>query len=549
MERGLTAESVGVTLPDRVDGVFVGGGHNSLVCAAYLARAGLRVLVLEAAPRIGGGTTTDEVTLPDFKHNLHAFFVRWAPEYAVWRDLELDRYSVRSIYPPVQNAVPFDGGGRALVTYADLERSLTEIARLSPRDAETYRRLHAEFTELTRRVDTPLRFSPPLPPDELSSLLGASRLGSRYLELDAKSPLDIVCEAFESEPLRSLVLFNVAVRGYLPNLDTKGIGSIVALALPNSHQGRLVAGGTYEVARAIADSLIGAGGVIVTGARVASIEVSGGRAVAVELEDGRRVEATFVVSGAPAPITMLELVGPSHLDQALRDDLAGYRWLEEALFGVHWALSDRPRFESESYNPDVPKALNLALGYESSQDLLDGMEAIRAAQKVENGPIHVSLPTIHDPTQAPPGFHTTFGWHFVPGPSSRGKWDAAAVADRVEAMVGTYKTYAPNIDAATIGLASHSPDATETRVISMRGGDRHHGSFHPDNWGYARPTSMMPGYRTPIEGLYLCGASQHPGGSFHGQPGYNAAGVVAEDLGIDEWWGPRDARIALHDLT
>jgi phytoene dehydrogenase-like protein len=545
----LTAGNGAAVLPDRVDGVFVGGGHNSLVCAAYLARAGLRVLVLEAAPRIGGGTTTDEVTLPGFRHNLHAFFVRWAPEYAVWRDLELDRYSVRSIYPTVQNAVPFDGGARALVTYADLERSLAEIGRLAPRDAETYRRLHAEFTELTRRVDTPLRFSPPLPPDELSTLLGGSRLGRRYLELDSMSPLEVVCDAFESEPLRSLVLFNVAVRGYLPNLDTRGIGSIVALALPNSHQGRLVAGGTYEVARAIAESLLGAGGEIATGAKVVSIGVSGGRAVAVELEDGRRVEASFVISGAPAPITMLELVGPSHLDHALRDELAGYRWLEEALFGVHWALSDRPRFQSEVYNPDVPQALNLALGYESSQDLVDGMEAIRATQSVENGPIHVSVPTIHDPTQAPAGSHTTFGWHFVPGPSSRGKWDGAAVAERVEAIVGTYERYASNIDSVTIGLASHSPDDTETRVMSMRGGDRHHGSFHPDNWGHARPTPLMPGYRTPIEGLYLCGASQHPGGSFHGQPGYNAAGVVAEDLGIEPWWGPREARAALGDLA
>jgi phytoene dehydrogenase-like protein len=246
---------------------------------------------------------------------------------------------------------------------------------------------------------------------------------------------------------------------------------------------------------------------------------------------------------------MLELVGPSHLDHALRDELAGYRWLEEALFGVHWALSDRPRFQSEVYNPDVPQALNLALGYESSQDLVDGMEAIRATQSVENGPIHVSVPTIHDPTQAPAGSHTTFGWHFVPGPSSRGKWDGAAVAERVEAIVGTYERYASNIDSVTIGLASHSPDDTETRVMSMRGGDRHHGSFHPDNWGHARPTPLMPGYRTPIEGLYLCGASQHPGGSFHGQPGYNAAGVVAEDLGIEPWWGPREARAALGDLA
>jgi phytoene dehydrogenase-like protein len=100
----------------------------------------------------------------------------------------------------------------------------------------------------------------------------------------------------------------------------------------------------------------------------------------------------------------------------------------------------------------------------------------------------------------------------------------------------------------TLAVASHSPDATERRIISMRGGDRHHGSFHPDNWLWNRPSPQMPGYRTPIDRLYLCGASQHPGGSFHGQPGYNAAGVVAADLGLEPWWRPTDARTALAEL-
>lgn len=546
----MSAEVTTIAIPDEVDGVFIGGGHNAMVCAAYLAKAGMQVVVCEAAPRIGGGTTTDEITLPFFRHNLHAYFVRWTPEYAVWNDLGLDRFGVRSIYPEAQNAVPFEGGERALVTYADLDRSLAEIGRISSADADAYRALHAEFSEITRLVDTPLRFSPPLPPDELAELLGRSALGRRYLELDTQSPLDVVRNAFESEPLRSLLLFNVAVRGYVPNLDVTGIGSIVALALANSHQGRLVEGGTYEVAKAIALALFDAGGTLLTNARVEEVEVDSGRATGVRLADGRRIGASrFVVSSAPAPITMLELVGRAHLDPGLADDLADYRWLEEALFGVHWALSDRPRFTAEAYNEDVPRALNLALGYESSHDLVAHMEAVRAARHVPTGPIHSSIPTVHDPTQAPAGRHTTFGWHFVPGPPTRGSWDESAVAERVAAMVGSYRTYAPNIDDITLAVASHSPDATERRVISMRGGDRHHGSFHPDNWQWNRPTALMPGYRTPIAGLYLCGSSQHPGGSFHGQPGYDAAGVIAEDVGVERWWKPTDAREALAALA
>ena len=536
-------------IPEHIDGIFVGGGHNSMVCAAYLAKAGQKVLVLEAAPQIGGGTTTDEITLPEFRHNLHAYFVRWTPEYAVWNDLDLGRYGVKSIYPEAQNAVPFDGGDRALVTYSDLDRSVAEIRRLSDKDADAYRTLFTEYTALTQAIDTPMRFGPPLPADELHELLSASALGRQYMALDAQSPLDLVRNAFETEVLRSLVLFNVSVRGYVPNLDVSGIGSIVALALANSQGARLVEGGTYEVAKAIAAAVVDNGGTILTDARVANIDVTNGRATGVTLEDGRTFEAAnFVVSGAPAPITMLELLGGEHLDASLRDDLGEYRWLEEALFGVHWALSERPVFSAEAYNPDVPHALNLALGYESSDDIVAHMHAVRAAENTADAPVHVSVPTLHDASQAPADKHTTFGWHFVPGPPTRGTWNEAAVQERAETIVSTYAKYAPNLEAATMELKAHSPDATEQRISSMRGGDRHHGSFHPSNWGINRPTPQMPGYSTPIDRLYLCGASQHPGGSFHGQPGYNAAGVVADELGIEKWWNPADVRAALRAL-
>ncbi|MGI9604676.1 MAG: phytoene desaturase family protein [Acidimicrobiales bacterium] len=536
-------------IPDDIDGIFVGAGHNAMVCAAYLARAGQKILMLEAAPQLGGGTTTAEITLPEFRHNLHAYFVRWTPEYAVWNDLDLGRYGVKSIYPEVQNAIPFDGGERALVTYADLDRSVAEIARISPADAVAFRRLFGEYEELTRLVDTPMRFGPPVPTDELHELLGASRLGRAFLDLDSQTPLDVVRNSFESEPLRSLVLFNVSVRGYVPNLDVAGIGSIVALALANSQGGRIVEGGTYEVAKAIGAAVVDHGGTIVTDARVASIDVSNGRATGVTLADGRSFTAkNFVVSAAPSPITMTELVGAEHLDSALRSELAAYRWLEEALFGVHWALDERPKFTAEAWNPDVPRALNLALGYESSDDIVAHMHRVQAAENTDDGPLHASVPTVHDTTQAPAGKHTTFGWHFVPGPPSRGTWDDTAVKERTDALVRTYANYAPNIEKATIELAPHSPDDTESRIISMRGGDRHHGSFHPTNWGIHRPSENMPGYETPIDRLFLCGASQHPGGSFHGQPGYNAAGAVADAVGLEKWWNPVDARAALRAL-
>jgi phytoene dehydrogenase-like protein len=526
---------------DQVDGIVVGGGHNGLITAAYLARCGVQMAVLEAEHHLGGGLSTEEVTLPGFRHNLHAFFVRWTPDYTIWDDLDLDRYGVRSIWPEVQNGLPFDGGERALVTYRDLGRSLDEIRRISPTDADNYQRLHHEFSELVTRIEVPLRFAPPMEPDRLEELLSVSPVGRRYLELTHRSALDVVCDAFESEPVRALVLFNVSVRGYLPVLDVPGTGPIVALALPNSHEGRIIAGGTAEAARALAAAVSDAGGVVSSGQRVVRIEVEGGRASGVVLEDGRRIRARrFVVSSVPAAITLREMV-EEPLEPELDSALAGYRWLEEALFGVHWALEERPRFRAEAYAPDLPRALNLALGYETSRDLVDHMHAVRSAVNTPHGAIHSSIPTIHDPSQAPPGRHTSFGWHFVPGPPMRGRWDSEATAERREAIVSTYRHYAPNLDSITLEIATHTPDDTERYNQAMRGGDRHHGSYHPDNWGVRR--SHLGGYRTPIEGLYLCGSSQHPGGSFTGQPGYNAAGVIAEDLGLDRWWPRLDLQL------
>lgn len=540
-------------LPAEVDGIFVGGGHNALVAAAYLARAGVSVLVLEALDRLGGGVTTTEETLPGFRHNLHAFFVRWTPDYRIWHDLDLGSTGVQAIYPDVQNAVPFNEGTDALVTYRDLGRSLESIADVSSRDAERYAAVHGEFTDITNRIITPLRFAPPLPADQERTLLSASALGRRYLELADRSALDVLTDLFESEPLRALLGFNVSVRGYLPVLDEPGTGYCAVLALPNSHEGRMIGGGSARMAEAIAAALHAAGGQTATNSRVAAIDVRDGRAVGVTTEDGRSVRARrFVCSGIPAPQTLLDLVESSAVDASLQQELRDYSWLEEGLFGIHLALERRPRFTAEDRRPDVPHALNLALGYESSDDLVRDMTAIRQRRLSDEVGLHASLPTVHDPTQAPAGCHTTFGWEFTASREPDGSdriWDAAAAADHADAAVQAYARYAPDLPDCILALGVHSPTDTGRMLTSMPRGDRHHGSYHPGNTGSSRPHAALSGYRTPIERLYLCGASQHPGGSFTGTPGHNAAGVIADDLGLEPWWQRPNPHQLLEALT
>ena len=539
-------------LPDEVDGIFVGGGHNSLVAAAYLARCGLDVLVLEANDRLGGGVSTEEVTLPLFRHNLHAFFVRWTSDYKIWHDLDLGKYDVETIEPEVQNGVPFADGTEALLSYRDVDRSIAAIAELSPRDADRYRELHREFSELVARIEAPSRFAPPLGGDEFVELLGGSALGRRYLELSGRSAMEVIFEAFETEPLRALVGFNVAVRGYLPVFDTPGTGSCAVLALVNSHQGRMIRGGSYEMIRALASSMYAGGGRAATRSRVASIEIENGRSVGIETVDGRRVRARrFVASNVPANQTMLDLVGREYLDTSLASELAALEGLEEGLFGVHYALRERPRFRAEERHPELPTALNLALGYESGDDLLTDMASIRARQVPERTGTHTSFPTINDPTQAPPGGHTTFAWQFVASRDPEGRdreWPDADVSRQVRRINEMFARYAPGFEDAVLEARPHSPVDTQEFLTSMPRGDRHHGSYHPDNWGPQRPHPALSAYRTPIEGLYLCGASQHPGGSFTGNPGFIAAGAIADDLGVETWWERPDIREQLRGL-
>jgi phytoene dehydrogenase-like protein len=535
------------TLPQEVDGIFVGGGHNALVAANYLARAGQQVLVLEGGAKLGGGGRTDEATLPLFKHNLHAYFVRWTPDDRVWNDLDLSRYGASTIHPEVQAGQPYADGQRALVVYRDLARSLASIAAVDAEDAATYERLYAEFRELTTRIIVPLRYAAPLDPDEERALLARSALGRRYLELMDRAPVDIVTEAFRSEPVRALVLFGVAVRGYLPNLDVEGLGDIVALALPAGHEVRMVEGGTESMIHALARALYDAGGRMAARSPVASIDVRDGRAVGVTTADGRSVRARrFVASSVPAPMTLLELVGREHLDPGLVRELEGYRWLEEALFGVHFALSRRPRFACEDTDPDLPHAVNLGLGYESTEDLLRDTRFLREREVPSSSSLHASIPTIHDPGQAPPGFHTSFGWQFVP-PKPGGRedyWDDPVARDaQTKQMVDGYARYAPDLQECLLDVTSHSPVDTYALVPSMYYGDRQHGSYHPSTKRVRRSN-----FATPIDGLYLCGASQHPGGSFHGIPAFVAAGILAQDLGLPTWWQPVDARTVLAAL-
>jgi len=530
------------------DIVIVGSGPNGLVLANYLARAGLEVAVVECARTIGGGLSTEEITLPLFKHNLHAFFMRWTPNYRLWTDLELGSTGVRMILPERQNALP-TSDGRVLIAYNDPERTRQSIAKFAAEDAESFATLLGESERLSATIIEPMRFAPPLAADERNELLSASTEGKRFQQISEMSALDVVKENFRSEEMRALVLFTAALRGYLPVLDVPGTGYVVAQAIAGLINCRIVEGGSHELALALAAQLYEHGGTIQTNNGVAEVSVVEGRATGVVLADGSRVRARrAVVSNVPAPLTLLDMVGRNQLDPSVVNALEGYAWNGEALFGAHLALDGPPSFGDRERGIE---ALNLCLGYESSADVERDMTEVRSGSVPSTAALHASVPTMNDPTQAPSGKHVAFGWQFVPSrPEGEDSswWSEEQCDKQRDAMVDTWVRYAPNVADIELARAAHSPLDTQLAVPSMWLGDRHHGSYHPENSYELRPAPGLADYRTPIDGLYLCGSSNHPGGSVNGIPGFNAAGVVARDLGIEPWWNPPDVRSHLRSL-
>jgi phytoene dehydrogenase-like protein len=537
-----------VPLPHEVDGIIIGGGHNGLIAANYLARAGARVLVLESQPHIGGGLSTEEITLPLFRHNLHVFFVRWTVNYRIWRDLQLTRYGLQTIIPEVQNAIPFRDGG-ALVTYNSIAKSVAAIRTLSPRDADTYARAYSEFQELVQKIAEPLRFAAPLFPDELQTLLSRSAPGRRYLALSQYAALDLVRELFHHEAVRALILFNVAVRGYLPVLDVPGTGYIVILALFASHHGALIQGGSKEAARALTAGVFAHGGQVVTNAKVERILITQDRATAVELSDGRRIRAAkFICSNVPSALTLSRMIDSAFVARDLRESATHYHWNEEAIIGVHLALREPPRYAQADREAPVQRALNYCIGFETSDDFVRDMAWIRQGIVPPVPALHAGVPTLFDPGQAPPGYATAFAWQFVPTRPAEGGpevWAGAKAEQVADLMLAKWREYAPNLAQAELARGIHSPLDTARYIPSMVLGDRHHGSYHPDNFDANRPHPQLSRYRTPLVGLYHCGADSYPGGSFTGQPGYNAATAIAHDLGYEAWWHPQDPRDVL----
>ena len=519
--------------------IIIGAGHNGLVTACYLAKAGLKPLVLERREIAGGACVTEEFH-PGFRASTLA--QNTSPLSAqVIKDLQLDRHGLELIKPTVRVFAP-NADGRAICIYEDAKRTAEELSRVSPKDAQNYPDFVSTFARIGRALSPLLRMTPPdidkLSKGELWDLgklgLAIRGLGKkdeyRLLRYGPMAIADLAAEWFETETLRAIV----AARGIFGAMAGPWSAGTSAALLLQAATGEhplqpstFVKGGMGGLSQSLAKAARDAGAEIRTDAEVASVSVKDGKAVGVVLRGGEEIAARAVISNADPRTTFLKLVNPAEFDPSFLNKIRNYR-AQGSVAKVHLALSALPQFSS--LNGDANERLSGRIHVGPEIDYLE--RAFDAAKYGDMSPqpyLDITIPSLTDPTCAPHGAHVmSIHAQFAPYHLKDGDWNSRRdeLGDRV---VNTVSDYAPNVKELIVGRKVITPlDLEETYGLS--GGHIHHGEMSVDQLFAFRPLIGWARYRTPIEGLYLCGAGTHPGAGVTGTPGANAAREIVHAL-------------------
>jgi phytoene dehydrogenase-like protein len=533
-------------MAERYDAVFVGGGHNALTCAAYLAKAGKRVLVLEARPAAGGGCATEEVAAAGFRHNFHSNFHGVIHMGPVYRELELERYGARYVWPENQFAHVFPDG-RAIVLSRSVEQTAERIARFSRADAETFRELAHVYRQVLEEGIIPALFSPPVPPSQEVAPLEETSEGLGLLRHFLSSPNHVARDLFESPEVQTWLGFWVAQLAGTG--DVFGLGANYPIMLAGSlepYGWAICVGGSNMLAQAMVRCLEDNGGEVRLNAPVRRIEVGDGLARAVELEDGERISVTgILVSNLDPRHTFLELVGESELSGDFAHACRRWRYDVMSMFCVYLALEAPVRWKAAEWDQEVDRCFAVSV-CESLDILDDNASDCRLGIPPRTPGLFTVHPSLFEPSLCAPGKAASFCEQIAPWELREGgpeAWDEVKET-YVETVLARWRGYATGVEEAQIvGRYVASPLDIERRMPSMRHGDWNHGEMTQDQLGVFRPFHEYPPYRTAFENVYLCGSSTHPGGSIAGACGYNAAGAIAEDLGIEAWWQAEAARV------
>lgn len=528
------------------DVVIIGGGHNGLVCAFYLARKGLKVRILERRGVVGGAAVTEEFH-PGFRNSVASYTVSLLQPRVI-RDMRLHERGLRIVERPISNFLPLADGGY-LKLGGGLERTQAEFRRFSAADADA---LPAYYDALEGVADVLRDLALKIPPNAGGGLLELLKAGAQgrkvamaglpaqrdILDLFVKSARTFLDGWFEHEAIKAAFGFDAVVGNYA-SPDTPGSAYVLLHHVFGEVNGKKGAwghaiGGMGAITQAMKAACEEHGVVIETDSAVEKLIVDGGRAVGVRTADGAEHMAPVVASNVGPGLLYRKLIDQADLDADFRHRMKGFR-AGSGTFRMNVALSELPSFaalpgEGEHHRSGIIIAPTL--------DYMDRAFTDARIHGWSKAPIvEMLIPSTVDDSLAPPGQHVAslFCQQFAPELPDGRSWDdeREAAADHI---IATVEAHAPGFAKSVVGRQILSPLDLE-RTFALVGGDIMHGHMALDQLWAARPILGHGDYRGPIRGLYMCGAGSHPGGGVTGAPGHNAARAILADRGLGRLFG------------
>src|SRR5437868_10084680 len=525
-------------MPTTYDAIIIGAGHNGLVTAAYLARAGYRVLVLERRDVLGGCCITEELW-PGFKVSTAAY-VNSLLRPEIIRELELKRHGFEMLPRSPSSFTPF-ADGRALMLGPDKALTRREISKFSPRDADALPNYEAMLERVADFLEPTLMMTPPNPWSfRPGNLVQLAKLGLAFVKLgtDGQKAVEILTGAatpildrwFESEQLK-VTLATDAIIGAFASPSMPGTAYVLfhhVMGECNGVRGvwGYVRGGMGGISHALAAAAKAHGAEVRTNAPVAKLLIRDGQVGSVVLEDGTELHARIVASNADANVTFLKLADPKELPPDFVSAIKSIDYSSASL-KINVLLSELPNFTARpGAGPHLRGTIHICPDFDTLERAYDDA---KYGEPSRTPILECTIPTVVDGTLAPPGQHLLSMFvQYAPCKLRNGTWDERRdqFADRCFEVLDQY---APNFRRSVIDRQVLAPPDIE-RIYGLTGGNIFQGCMHLDRLFFMRPAVGWADYRTPVRGLYLCGSAAHPGGGVIGAAGRNAAREMLRDL-------------------
>ncbi len=516
---------------EKHDVVIVGGGHNGLIVAAYLARAGMDVCVVERLDKVGGGVVSREVTLPGFKQDVCSVVhgsIQANPLIGKDELGLMSKYGLSYYTPDIQMAFVYPDDS-SLIVYRDIDRTCESIRQFSKRDADMYPKF-CEYSRQIIKAGQIAYFSPAPPFGRMVSFLDASEMGREYYRVIMSSGVDIAEEWFESEQMIGALTRWVCENLY--SARDKGSGNYIN-SFPFFHARGMgiPIGGSGALSEALESCIKDNGGTVKTNATVTGIKVEKGEAKAVILENGEEIAASkAIISNLNVKQLYLELIDAGDLPEGFTERVRRIKQGNVAVLLQLFALNEAPQYKAGG---DANKASNLVF-VPSTEELLRGMDdAYYGITDVKSPSVFCN--SLYDSTRAPEGKHTLYIYHLEPYDLKDG---GAAAWDEIkekaaDSVLATVQKHTTNMDSNNIldRWVSTPLDFSRYNLSWIKGDYNHFPLSVTQSYGN-RPLPGWGNLRTPLEKLYICGPSAHPGGGVWGG-GRATAQVVMEELDID----------------